>query len=98
MGTLSTLSISTAPTAGRAPLNSSVSLSSHDHVSMVFSRSLSLTSPPPAIRGVRTLTVNERVALLPRAVSTRSSIRRRSSALTVLTDSPRASPSVTVTR
>jgi hypothetical protein len=57
-----------------------------------------LTAPPPAICGVRTLTVNERVAVLPFAVSTRSSIKRRSSALTVVSDSPRASPSVNVTR
>jgi hypothetical protein len=48
--------------------------------------------------GVRTLTTNVRVANLPGAVVTRSSISRRSSALTAVEDGPAASPRVNVTR
>ena len=47
---------------------------------------------------VRVFTTNVRVTTSPRAVATRSSMRRRDSDLTVVSDSPPASPSVTVTR
>jgi hypothetical protein len=46
---------------------------------------------------VRTFTVKVRVSNLPGLVSTRSIIKRRNSALTVVTDSAVASPKITVT-
>src|SRR5262245_24229714 len=74
IGGTSAAVISIALTVGLSPLNSSVSFSSHAHASTIFSRSFSLTSPPPEICGVRTLTVNVRVSNSPNAVSTLSSI------------------------
>jgi len=47
---------------------------------------------------LRTFTVKVRVANWPDIVDTFSTISRRDSALMVLTDSPAASPSVTVMR
>ena len=69
---------------GRWLLNSNVNFSSHAHASEVFSRTLSLTSPPVEICDERMLTVKVRVVNLPVAVPTSSNIKRRSSALTVV--------------
>src|ERR1700690_456720 len=106
VGILSTRVISRDPRQGLVLLNSSVSLSSQWYTSPrgPFSRSLRTTwSPPGAFfggggtLGFRTLTTKVRVVTSPFAVATLSSIRRRDSALTVITDSPSGSPRVTVT-
>ena len=86
-----------ALTAGCVFVNSSVIRSSHAHVSDVFSRSFNRTSPPGNC-GVRVFTMNVRLTNSPGRVSTFSTIRRRSSALMVVTEAASRSPSVTVTR
>ena len=56
-----------------------------------------ITADPDAILGVLTLTVNVRVANTPGTVRRPSTISRRDSALTVVTDSPDLSPSISLT-
>jgi pseudouridine-5'-phosphate glycosidase len=94
--------MSSACNAGLLPLNSSVRRLSQAQASCTVSRgTFSWTSPAAtllaaAIFGVRMLTVNVLTTDWPGAVWTFSSIRRRSSALTVVLAAA-GPPSLTVT-
>ena len=82
--------------AGAAPLNSKVSLSSH--VMLPTSPGFMRTLPPPAMSGVRLCTMKENVSVLPLRVTHFSTMRRRDSALTVVSAARLRLPSTTVTR
>ncbi len=95
--------MSRAATAGWLSLKVKESLSSQLQVTAWFlaashSRLSRLTRPPVEISGRRTLTVKVRVSNCPGSVRACSTIRRRTSAFTVVAAAAVGSPSVTVTR